>query len=265
MERGFLHAFLGGAPLALLACGLTADFSGLQGGAHPDASTDGDVDAVADGGPGFCASLAPTPRVCADFDEGGPVDQNWTLLDLTQGATASVDSVGYGSSRGSFLSAFDLGSSIPASARLKASTSLQATEIKIQFEMLLEPSDGSLELCVIHQTVGDVTYGLFYKEDNGGKVLTYLKTLNADGTLTEQTDIIGPPSSTWMHVEIDFALSADGSYTVKHDGAVVVRQPHIATSTNARSEMFVDLGFYAYVPNAGGGRVHFDNVVVDWL
>ncbi len=269
VKRGHLLAIA--APFALLvplgACGLTADFSGLQGGTAHDAATLTDASAGDAGTPptpdaGFCASLSPQPRFCADFDQGHPLGTGFTITDLTAGATAKVDTVAY-SPPGSFLSAFSADTPAPVSSRLQQSIPILARRVHIEFQMLIDPSAGSFELCVIHQTTSDgVTYGLFYKEDNDGKLVAYLKTLGADGGLIQKNDIIGAPPSTWIHVEMDIVVDDAGSYTVKHNGFVVAAQPSVSTSTQARMDMYVDFGFYS--PKSGAAHAHFDNIVVDW-
>ncbi|HEY8090789.1 MAG TPA: hypothetical protein VIF09_23165, partial [Polyangiaceae bacterium] len=65
---------------SVVGCGLTADFSGLQGGTRDggtlEAALDGSSDDGAEastGDAGYCASLETPVHFCADFDEGQPV------------------------------------------------------------------------------------------------------------------------------------------------------------------------------------------------
>jgi len=252
---------------SLAACGLTADFSNLQGGTRDAGPADADVGAppLLDGGnqgdasSGFCASLSPAPRLCADFDEGLPVDTGWTLLDVTPNATVKVDTVFF-SSPGSMLSAVTP-ADVPASARLHEAVPLQTTQLHVEFEMLLPSGGGPFELCAIHETAPDQTdYGLFYKEEQGS-LLVYVGTLEEDGGLQQFVYPLGAPPSQWLHVAIDFGIGNPGSVVVHHDGVEVI-DASVPTATAGATQIFVALGFYS--PNAATARASFDNVIVDW-
>jgi len=240
------------ALLGVSACGLTADFSGIQGGA-PKADA---------GSGGYCASLSPAPRLCADFDEGA-LGPDWSRVDVSAGATAILDATAR-TPPASFLSAFTLESAAPVFARLEKTLPLEATYVHVGFDLLLDASVGSLELAVIYQRVADGTgYGLFYKEDDGGKLLLYSKALPTEGgDVSERDDTIGVPPTDWVRVEIDVSFGDDGSYIVKHDGAVVVSEAHLPTATPSRVDQSVAIGFNT--PKTASGRAHFDDVVIDW-
>jgi hypothetical protein len=262
------------APSALVACGLTADFSGIQGGALDasaplpiaDAGAPAPLDAssspppVDAGDAGFCASLSLPPRLCADFDEGQPVDTGWTLLDVSPNATVKVDTIGFSGS-GSMLSAITP-ADVPGVARLHEAVPLLTTQLHVELEMLLPTGGGPFELCAIHETAPDGTdYGLFYKEEKGALVL-YIAALEDDGGLAQFVYPLGNPPSSWLHVSIDFTIGDQGSIVLKHDGAVVVDAGGIPTATAGATQLFVALGFYS--PNAATAQADFDDVVVDW-
>lgn len=255
-----------GLPLA--ACGLTADFSGLQGGvadAGRDSSMDGAADAPAAdvmdaGAAGFCGRVSPPVRLCADFDEGGPVSAGWTSTDVYAGDTVGVDNV-YFSPPGSFLGSITQ-STTPSSARLQEDLPLDAQKVHVEFEMLLPPVSGNLEICTLHQQLADgTTYGVFYKYENGN-LLIFLRTLGGDGGEVDVVNPIGPPPAGWMHVDIDVVVGPSGNIVVKHDGAVVVNDTGVNTSTDSRQSMFVELGYYSFAPATA--VAHFDNVIIDW-
>lgn len=241
------------------ACGLTADFSGLQGGTRP--ATDSGADGrSSDSGPPFCASLPTHVKLCADFDEGKPLDDGWGATDLYGGEAARVDTVAY-SLPGSFLSAVNP-SGAPASARLLQTVPTQSPHVHVAFEMLLTPSDGNFELCVLHEvTPGGVTYGLYYKEV-ASKLVVQLRTLDASGAIFDQTWPLGDPPPRWTRVDIDADIAASGSFAIRHDGIAVVSQTNVPTSTPSRSAMFVELGVFSYAP--GTGQANFDDVIIDW-
>lgn len=250
-----------------MACGLTADFSGLQGGTRDAGVADVGNPLQGDGGDtaspdaGFCASLVTPVHLCADFDEGAAVGAGWSATDVSQGQSATVDFTYY-SPPGSFLSVISADDS-PASARLQEDLPIDTPHVHVEFEMLLPTFDGNLEVCTLHEPVADgTTYGLFYKYQDGN-LLVFVRSLDDDGGEVDYTGQIGPPPATWLHVEIDTDVSESATIVVKHDGVVVLSATDVNTSTLTRGSMFVELGFYAFDPATT--LAHFDNVIVDWL
>ena len=261
------------------ACGLTADFSGLQGGTRdggadvttpapdggtPDVVADAGSDAGGDGAAadaGFCASLATAVHFCDDFDEGASVGAGWSSTDVWPGSSASVDGTYY-SPPGSFLSQIFSNAS-PGSARLQEDLPTTASHVHMEFELLIaQQLSGNFELCTLHQPVADgTTYGLFYKYENGN-LLVFVRARGDDGGEIDFTGPIGPPPTGWLHVEIDADVSASGRIVVKHDGAVVLDKSGVDTSTATRASMFVELGYYSFDP--ADAIAHFDDVVIDW-
>ena len=279
--------FASGALASLAACGLTADFSGLQGGAR-DGGGPGDVLEVGAGGDagdggategaagddgggpdgtdtpdaGFCASRPAPVRFCDDFDEGQAIGDGWSATDVWQGQTIAIDHISY-SPPSSFLSDIQSGNA-PASARLWEDLPLDAAHVHVEFKALLPPlSGGDFEIMTLHETIASgVTYGVFYKYQNGN-LLVFVRTQGADGGDIDLTKTIGPPPTTgWLHVEIDVDVSASATLVVKHDGVVVVNAIGVNTSTPARAAMFVELGYYSFL--AADAIAHFDDVVIDW-
>ncbi len=186
---------------ALGACGLTADFSGIQGGT-PDAALfdagafdaslpprdaaplDAAIESAADSSPdldvrdevatGFCASLSPAPKLCADFDEGAQVGVGWTLFDTSQGQSVSVDTTASVSPPGSFLSVVNSNNGTGESARLAESLPVLSSHVHASFDLLFSGSGGPFEIFAVHELTPDGnTYGLFYKLQ-GGQLLVYV-------------------------------------------------------------------------------------------
>ncbi len=247
------------------ACGLTADFGGLQGGQGADAAIDAAaIDAAAsdaaaaDAAKTFCETLATPVKLCADFDEGGAVDDGWDTSDLTLGGTVGVTTNAF-SAPGAFSSAVNPISD-PLSARLLENVPTMSPHVHVELEMLLVPSDGTFELAVIHQVANDTTYGLFFREV-ASALQAELKTLNADGSEFDMTWPIGPPPADWTHVILDLNVADSGSFTVQQ-GSTVVAQTNVPTSTSGRTSMFVELGLYSFDP--AGAQATFDNATIDW-
>jgi hypothetical protein len=258
-----------------IACGLTADFSGLQSGTRDagtiaDVGADAPVDTVAaeaspavdastDGG-GFCASLPAPVKFCDDFDEDQAIGAGWSSTDVYQGQSVSIDFTYY-SPPASFLSSIDAANA-PASARLQEDLPIGTPHVHVAFELLLPQVTGNFEICTLHEPVADgTTYGVFYKYQDGN-LLVFMRTLDGDGGVDSVVDMIGPPPATWLHVEIDVDVSATGSIVVKHDGVVVASNPTANTATATRAAMFVELGYYSADPATA--IAHFDDVIVDW-
>lgn len=271
MRRGARSVVASLAIGALPSCGLTADFSGLQGGspekadaasASSDAGADaGDAEGATDARPPapFCASLAPSPRFCADFDEGNPVSLGWTLVDATVGSTVALGGVAY-SPPSAFLSAVDP-STDRSSARLQQSLPLQASRMHLEMRMLVAATAGDYEVCALHQdTAQGVNYGIFYRLV-GGALLLDVRTLSGDGGVTSKVYPVGAPSKTWMHVVIDVDLGASEHLTLQHDGVTVVDEA-VPTSTPSRTKLFVALGIYS--PQRASMQASFDDVAIDW-
>jgi hypothetical protein len=251
------------------ACGLTADFSGLQGGVRDGAVEDAGAaeappegEASDDGSSGFCASLSPKPRLCADFDEGLPVGAGWTTVDVSQGQTVSVDpSVSY-SPTASLLSAVSPMGTGYESGRLEESLPVLASHVHAEFKVLLPGGGGPFELFSLQQITPDGSYyGLYYKEE-GGKLVAYVSALGSDGMMHGKVYPLGAPPVTWLHVEIDMDISDTGTLVVKHDGAAVVNAVNLPTSTPTRAQLASEIGFFS--PNPATAQVHFDDVVIDW-
>jgi hypothetical protein len=257
------------------ACGLTANFDGLQDGG-PDAGHDTstrldsgvadtsqgqDTGTEPEGGTdaGFCESLTTPVHFCADFDEGAAVDAGWSGTDIYQGSTVSLDDV-YFSRPSSMLSQIS-DNDAQGSARLVENVPTSTPHVHVEFELLLPPASGNFELCTLHQPVGDTTYGVFYKYQDGN-LLMYMRTLADDGGEIDVTNQIGAPPAGWLHVEIDCDVSESGTIVIKHDGAIVVNDMDVDTSTLSRASMFVEVGYYSFMPATA--QASFDNVIVDW-
>lgn len=253
------------------ACGLTANFDGLQDGGPADAGFDrstrpgdggdgGAPEATAEGG--FCASLSTPVQFCDDFDEGQTIGAGWSQTDVYQGSTIALDNV-YFSQPFSFLSSINENTA-PSSARLLENVPIDTPHVHMEFEMLLPPSTGqfNFELCTLHEPVDSgLTYGVFYKYQNGN-LLVYLRTLLEDGGESDLYNVIGAPPAGWLHVEIDCDVSGSGTVVVKHNGAIVVNDTDANTSTLSRTDMWVEVGFYSNDPATA--IAHFDNVIIDW-
>ena len=271
MRRGARSVVASLAICTLPSCGLTADFSGIQGGelGQPDATSPAsdaraaadDAEGATDAGPPmpFCASLASSPRFCADFDEGNPVSLGWTLVDATVGSTVALGGVAF-SPPSAFLSAVDP-STDRSSARLQQSLPLQASRVHLEMRMLVAATAGDYELCALHEdTAQGVNYGIFYKLE-GGALLVDLRTLSGDGGVTSKVYPLGAPSKTWMHVVVDVDLGASGHLTLQHDGVTVLDEA-VPTSTPSRTKLFVALGIYS--AQRASMQASFDDVAIDW-
>ena len=260
---------------SLVACGLTADFSGWHGGTRDAGAGDAGNPTTGDGGEtgapdvagdspspdaGFCASLPAPVHLCADFDEGAAVGAGWSTTDVSAGQSVSVDFTYY-SPPGSLLSMISANGSAE-SARLQEDLPIDTPHVHVEFEMLVPAIAGNFEICTLHEPVADgTTYGLFYKYQDGN-MLVFVRSLDDDGGEVDYVGQIGPPPAGWLHVAIDTDVSPSATIVVEHDGVVVVNATGVNTSTLTRASMFVELGYYSADPATT--LAHFDNVIVDW-
>lgn len=261
------------APLLLSGgCGLTADFGGLQGGSRDAGLEDAPITDASDSGPdvqfneagtGFCASLPTKPHLCADFDEGGPVDQGWSQTDIYDGQSAAIDTVSQ-SPPASFLSALlATKNGEPASVRLQQFLPNRATTVHIECWMLVPSLNGAYELLALHEQPQslDGTIGLFLRQESGKLVVVY-SGIGPDGGTVSFNRPLGAPLASWMHIEIDVVIGDAGSFVVKVNDDPVIKQDNFPTSTASRQTLFVDVGLYNFQGLAG--RANYDNVIVDW-
>jgi hypothetical protein len=168
MPRGHVIVITGAAAaltLAVWACGLTADFSGLEGGqrdagadgggadtgidAAVDVGADGTADGAVDGGAdgaadactadSYCSSLSPQPKFCSDFDDCR-YPAPWTeYLQIDGGGLLGLDSISY-SKPYSLLAADFMGLEQTDLADLRTTfSSIPATASTLTFAFAIEP------------------------------------------------------------------------------------------------------------------------------
>jgi hypothetical protein len=270
--RGWVALFCAGSvafasAYGSAACGLTADYSGLQDGSAP--MTEAGAPPMNEAGApstSFCASLTAPVSFCSDFDESEALEAGWGAVDFYGGASMSLSQTAF-SRPSSFLSSVNP-TGAPSSARLEEGMPTFASHVHVEFEMLLVPSDGTLELGVVHEVTEDgTTYGLYYREVSS-TLQVQLRALDQYGNLVQQTWPLGPPVPGWTHVVMDMDVSDNASFTVAQsasdgdgDGGAVV-ETNQPTSTDSRVAMFVEVGFFSNGPTSG--TANFDNVIIDW-
>lgn len=200
--------------------------------------------------------------LCDDFDDGVPIGQHWSSVDLeSANGFVKLDTAYSKSPPTSFFSQINQGSS-PGSARLKQFLKNSDAKVHMECDMLLQPSAGNFELFVLHlQPLSGETFGVFYDLQDG-KLVVFVKSLLPDGgTFKPPTRNLGAPIAQWMHVEIDIEIAEHGKIVVKHGADVVMNELDVNTSTT-RDQTFVELGLYSFTPTSGGGSANFDNVVI---
>jgi hypothetical protein len=253
-----------GATLCGLACGLTADFSNLQGGhADLDGGHDGETGAQGSDG-GFCASRKqrdPALKLCADFDTVATEDFLWSGKDLQNGGLTALSTEHFSAPK-SFESELKAGGE--GSARLKLGSPLRLSHVHAEFRLKLVPIDGDYELFGFHEDTSDgKSYGVFYKVK--ALMLGYeIRTPPACALPNPCWVDIVRVKPDWMGVEIDFDVSADANatLTIKHDGSVVVSHANKKTSSGSSTNTYFELGLYGFQPDAA--KAYFDDVVIDW-
>ena len=266
-----------GCGAVMAGCGLTADWNGIQngsvdagGGVHgPDASgttTKQGEDAATSNPPPppptFCA-LHAADNLCADFDEGEPIDTGWDSIDTSGDGSGTVTLTPNAFSHPSAFQSSIFTLADQASGRLMKMLPTQGSHVRMDFEMLFVsgPTNTTMELAVLHEydAAQQNTYGVFLEDLNGALeiVVKLVDQSQAPGPW-----MLGAPPSGWTHFVIDVDVADSGSLTVVQDNNTVVSATNVPTSDDNRDTMFVEIGLYDF--NAAAAQANFDNIVLDW-
>jgi hypothetical protein len=162
-----------------------------------------------------------------------------------------VDGVAFSPRR--FFSSIRSSNGSPASARLLQFVPTLAPRVHMEFEMLLEPTNGDFEICALHETTNaGVTYGVFYKEIDG-QLAMVLRTLGANGgPEVKVTRPIGAPRELGSRRDRRHGRGRRQRRREARRGGGGERAA-LQTSTPSRASMFVELGFYSFVGASGQG------------
>lgn len=282
MRAALLLGTLLAIDVAVVACGLTADFSGLQGGplpspdasagdAEPDEDADADGDADVPDGP-FCQRRrdggTPIDDLCADFDDLAKTswgDFGWTDAEVAEGGTNQLSALAFSPPR-AYATAIKAGP-YPSLARLVREAPTNISRVHAEFRVRLDDRAGDNELLVLHldDPATSTDGGLFYKEKDRRMVLETRVPGECATPNKCVLDLGGAPlPGAWLSVSIDAVLgdASAGRFRVLHDGKTVADQSNQATRVPGATRVFFTMGLYAFQPGDKGAS--FDDVALDW-
>ncbi len=274
---------LGGAVLGLhcaslggLESGDGADAAGADAlaeaqetGPPPPADEGGaDADAAAP----FCASLAPAPTFCDDFDEGAPLVAGWDQLSVYNGAAGLLDTLAR-SPPFAFLAslpATDGDAAFETGAALVKTFPAKVPNVRLAYDVRVDAAvgDGWIWPSQIEfgTTDGFDSVQLAVSRNSG----TLKETRFGDAGSDVSHDIArGVPLGVWVRVEIALAFTVDANgtatssvATVSFDGVDAAGPIPIGAHV-VWSAPTVKVGMtYAQNP-AVSWAARFDDVVVD--
>lgn len=264
--------------IAATRCSLTTSLDGLSGPPSPpetgadaaDAMTAdaGDAgDAGKDGGR-FCASLAPSPMFCDDFDDEGPFAQ-WTEQRVSAGGTVVRDRGASRSPPNSLLTVAP-GSATSGGAALLALTSPTAVRrVRFAYDMRVDardPQTGYAEVSYLNFGSPDRLYAFYvrlFADPARTTTFTAEAYLPDGGVPQHNVELAGDPKFTdWMRVVVDLDLRNAPHVAVTVDGALA-GETALEPSLYPPSVATVGPGIgYAASPS-GGWKLRYDNVTVD--
>jgi hypothetical protein len=270
---------------AVFACGLVAcravlgieDRPAIGGDAGADA---GEVDAAdaAPSGSGYCASLSPQPRFCADFDDG-PLERGWQNEGRTPdpglfgGGTIEADTTVFRSAPRSvaFATPARVAASQTAAAFLLTRIDVAPSALRLDFDLRIATEEipsaggGRVILASVHFAPAGAIV-LF--RDALGTALGLLDDTTGSGATAATSERI--PVGVWKTVTIHVANmptdgGADGWANVAVDQIVAATLPLPAAFQKVTSPPTVSVGAVLARGPVGAFRANVDDVRIDYL
>ena len=206
------------------SCSLGISLADLSGGAS-DAGSDGptpappppDAGASPEAGASFCATLAPTPSFCADFDEGGPPDRGWLAVTLGEGGALAVE--------GAVLRASAPRITSPTTATAFLDQPLATPDRRLHVEAKLRPTTltATLTPMALVQTTGSAYRALILYVGPGNAHLQEETTVTGPLQTSIHDLPSGPAVGDWHTYAFDLDFSASGNQvSVEVDGKTAV-------------------------------------------
>ncbi len=240
-----------------------------------DASEAG-PDASSDAGPPYCASLAPQPVFCDDFDEG-PLKTPWDHVSSTGGVAALADGAGLETSPpyAMLVSTTGLASLVDVAAYKTFGKVVASQTLTLSFDLRVIAADetqksdavvGSIQIFDAVQN-WDLQLELQWNAATGAfdGFLSEDGTLGDGGSKYQQSAGSVVALDTWTHVTIEEDIGLFGTPTlgkISFDGATPIQMPlHATTTTAADYEMIVGVTYVP--PSSAAWAVRYDDVTFD--
>ncbi len=210
----------------------------------------------------YCATLAPAPRFCDDFDDGELAD-DWTALTAVNGE-ADLDPTTSTSAPASFvLGTAPIGTDESAHVHLRTTASgTPKGHVVLSFDVLLDAvtfTQGVVAIATL-DVAANHFFTLYLRDGDADAPAATLEETAPDRTTRHVLSSL-PTPGTWTRATLDIDLAAAkatvrwGAQTAL-DGAPIVDAP--------AKDPTVRVGaVYVYGPAASFGA-HFDNVTLDF-
>jgi len=214
---------------------------------------------------GFCNKVSPTPRFCADFDEGSLMT-GWTTNNINPAGSISLDTQAIFSEPAS--ARVNMAANAPgcAYARLEVSLPGAPTKATLSYEIRLGAiGGGSFPSTVIVSEMGiplAVGSYLLYV-DLGPSSADVREQLTASDGGVQQTSHALPiqPLDTWRRVDLIVDLAA-ATYAVNVEGVQVANGP-LSYPVPAPQGLFVGIGLGCLPATSSAFELRYDNVVAN--
>jgi hypothetical protein len=269
VARGLALVGVAVAPAALFACGLTADFGGLQGGT-PDAASSPPPPPSSS-----CASRTPAPTFCDDFDHAS-LPGAWDVFHQIGGSLAieSSASVSPPSSLVVIFSALDPGQLLDTALRkrfaLPPSRGTTALELAVR-PVTADPTPGAVVVLFSLDffDAANNRYSLQFalRQTPGGLSVTLGEQSGfIDGGMAYVEHPLPDPLTlgTWTKVRIEVARTAPRSATarVTFDGRVELDSVPLSVTVDAAA-LLVSIGSTFESLPSKPWSIRYDDVVID--
>lgn len=274
------------AVLGAAACGGTDDDAGPTGDAAPaEASADDDggpaIDAAApdapaeaaadatvvppkpDGGSPPCASIVPKPVFCDDFDDGDLKD-DWEVLNVSAGSSATLDTTGYASPPASFAAQTKaVVAQDAAFAHVRTTVTGTPSRVRLAFSAYFPRTTldkGMLAIATVDVSQSHF-FTLFLRDGDPDAPGPTLEE-SVPGTTTRHVLGSPPPANAWTRIVVDLDLAA-GKASVTWDATKALDGAAIATTPTAVDPTIRIGALYVYGPQ-DAFEARFDDVLVEY-
>ncbi|NUP05395.1 MAG: hypothetical protein HOW73_04970 [Polyangiaceae bacterium] len=234
----------------------TGSGGGDQGGSATGGSTTGGGGASGGSGP-YCASLSPTPTLCNDFDDVGPL-VDWSTAIDPPGGSVDVDESVSRSAPASLRAQIPAGGDQFFSATITHAAGVTASEIVLGMDLRIEQGNDEPTLVGAVRFAWDPECGVGIEIiDGGARAVHWEDTTSTPFSFGE----LGPPD-TWSRVELRYVATAPSTISLSIDGIPVYENVAAPSCEPAQPDLAVGIN---YTPPNTGWIVNIDNLFFDAL
>ncbi len=234
---------------------------------EPEAGLDAGPDVIIppkpDGGAPPCASLQPAPAFCDDFDDGDLKD-DWEVLTVSAGSSASLDTNGYASAPASFAARTKaIVAKDAAFAHLRTTVTGAPSRMRLSFSAFFPTTTldkGMLAIATVDVSTNHF-FTLFLRDGDPDAPGPTLEE-SVPGTTTRHVLGSPPPANVWTRVVVDIDLGT-GKASVSWDATKALDGATIATTPAAQDPTIRVGALYVYGPQ-DAFEARFDDVLFEY-